>query len=208
MTSNHVHLLVYDQKGKYIIPKSMQLLAGRIGQEYNIRKKRKGAFWQDRYHATAIETGEHLRQCIVYIDLNMVRTGMTNHPSKWYWSGYNEIQKPRRKNTLINYEILSELTGFDNFYDFQAAHKNWVYDAVAKCNLKREGHWTESIAIGSNDFVSEMHYRLGVQIKGRKIVEVGKAFQIREDIKPYNAIFDAEKRVIAHENTFNWNESI
>jgi hypothetical protein len=25
------------------------------------------------------ETGEHLRQCIVYIDLNIVRTGTTNH---------------------------------------------------------------------------------------------------------------------------------
>ena len=69
VTSNHTHLLVYDNGSSDVILRSVQLLAGRIGQEYNIRKKRKGAFWQDRYHATAVETGEHLRQCITYIDL-------------------------------------------------------------------------------------------------------------------------------------------
>lgn len=45
----------------------MQYIAGRIGQEYNQRKKRKGAFWQDRYHATAIESGDHLWQCLVLV---------------------------------------------------------------------------------------------------------------------------------------------
>ena len=60
VTSNHVHLLVHDNVGADTIPKSIQLLAGRTGQEYNRRKKRKGAFWEDRYHATAIESGEHL----------------------------------------------------------------------------------------------------------------------------------------------------
>ena len=33
----------------------MQLIAGRTAQEYNQRKGRQGAFWDDRYHATAIE---------------------------------------------------------------------------------------------------------------------------------------------------------
>jgi putative transposase len=51
----------------------MQLVAGRIGQDYNQRKCRKGAFWEDRYHATAVESGDHLARCMVYIDTNMVR---------------------------------------------------------------------------------------------------------------------------------------
>ncbi len=38
VTSNHTHLLVYDNGSADVIPKSVQLLAGRIGQEYNIRK--------------------------------------------------------------------------------------------------------------------------------------------------------------------------
>ena len=72
LTSNHVHLLVKDTGGD-VIAQSMQLIAGRTAQEYNRRKHYHGAFWEDRYHATAIQADEHLHQCIVYIDLNMVR---------------------------------------------------------------------------------------------------------------------------------------
>ncbi len=91
MTSNHIHLLVFDENGSDVIPSSIKLVAGRIGQEYNLRKKRKGAFWEDRYHATAIESEEHLFKCLTYIDLNMVRNGVVSHPSEWYFCGYNEI---------------------------------------------------------------------------------------------------------------------
>ena len=60
VTSNHIHLLVQDQ-GRGEIPRSMQLMAGRIAQEYNLRKNRKGAFWENRYHATAIDKDERLK---------------------------------------------------------------------------------------------------------------------------------------------------
>ncbi|MCP5005797.1 MAG: transposase, partial [Planctomycetes bacterium] len=76
VTSNHIHLLVLDDGGRDVIPDAIKLVAGRTGQEYNLRKKRKGAFWEDRYHATAIENEQHLLRCISYIDLNMVRNGV------------------------------------------------------------------------------------------------------------------------------------
>ncbi len=75
VTSNH--LLVVGDGKRDVIPKSIKLIAGRTGQEYNQRKNRKGAFWEDRYHATAVEKGAHLFRCLVYIDLNMVRAGLT-----------------------------------------------------------------------------------------------------------------------------------
>ena len=60
----------------------MQLIAGRTGQEYDQRKGRPRAFWEDRYHASAIEPDEHLHRCLVYIDLNMVRAGAVSYPAK------------------------------------------------------------------------------------------------------------------------------
>jgi putative transposase len=59
VTSNHVHLLVADDGDIDVIPNSMQLVAGRTGQEFNQRKDRKGDYWEDRYHATAVESGDH-----------------------------------------------------------------------------------------------------------------------------------------------------
>jgi hypothetical protein len=38
VTSNHIHLLVYDKNGRDTVAKSMQLIAARTGQEYNGRK--------------------------------------------------------------------------------------------------------------------------------------------------------------------------
>ena len=81
-TSNHIHLLVHDKDGGEVIPKAIQLAAGRTAQEYNQRKGRKGAYWEDRYHATAVETDHHLVQCIVYMDMNMVRAGVVRHPAE------------------------------------------------------------------------------------------------------------------------------
>jgi len=44
ITSNHIHLLVVDGGGRDVILKSIKLVAGRTGQEYNQRKNRKGLF--------------------------------------------------------------------------------------------------------------------------------------------------------------------
>jgi len=46
VTSNHVHLLIKDT-GSNVIAESMQLIAGRTAQEYNERKARHGAFWEE-----------------------------------------------------------------------------------------------------------------------------------------------------------------
>lgn len=111
VTSNHIHLLVRDT-GKAVIPKSMQLIAGKTAQQYNYRKKRKGAFWEDRYHATAVDSGEHLFRCLVYIDMNMVRAGVAKHPHDWTTGGYHEIQNPRDRYSIINHNSLADLQGF------------------------------------------------------------------------------------------------
>jgi len=108
-----------------VIPKSMQLIAARIGQEYNIRKQRKEAFGEDRYHLTAIEKNSHLILCLAYIDLNMVRAGVVNHPKIWSFSGYNEIQNSPSRYRTIDVNNLVRLMGYTELRDFQLAHKRW-----------------------------------------------------------------------------------
>lgn len=93
VTSTQVDLLV-KATGSDFIAQSMQLIAGRTAQEYNERKNRHGAFWEDRYHATAIEADEHLHRCLVYIEANMVRAGAVSHFGDLEQSGYGGIQNP------------------------------------------------------------------------------------------------------------------
>ena len=161
ITSNHVHLLVVDTGEREVIPKSMQLVAGRTGQEYNQRKNRKGAYWEDRYHATAVESGEHLSRCIAYIDANMVRAGVVEHPSMWSFSGYNEIQKPKRKNILIDYERLQGLFGAESYDQLRSSHKGWIEQYLVNGLKRRQDIWADSVAVGSKSFVEKVKSLLG-----------------------------------------------
>ncbi|SDM52578.1 putative transposase [Geoalkalibacter ferrihydriticus] len=145
VTSNHVHLLVRDQGTANCIPSAMQLLAGRTGQEYNQRKQRKGAFWEDRYHATAIESGEHLLRCSVYIDLNMVRAGAVSHPEEWRHGGYLEIQGRRRRNRLLDLDVLASSVGIGTLTALAEVHKEWVKEALRTNDLGRNEAWAKAL---------------------------------------------------------------
>ncbi len=191
-TSNHTHLILKDDSEHRMIPQAIGLIAGRTAQEYNRRKKRKGAFWEDRYHATAIESGEHLLQCLVYIDLNMVRAGAVDHPSQWPHGGYNEIQSPRRKNVIIAYDKLRQLAGFKDYESFASAHRQWVQAALVGIDTKRQSRWTESIAVGGGSFIDRIKNAMGAMAKGRSVQPVKGAFELRESQSAYNAIFDPE----------------
>jgi hypothetical protein len=187
-----------------VIPNSIKLIAGRTGQEFNQRKNRKGAYWEDRYHATAVESGDHLFRCLVYIDLNMVRAGVVNHPSDWAFGGYNEIQNPKRKKSLINYQKLTSLLGFASYDDVIKNHKRWVDDYLGNGKNIHDEKWTKSIAVGEKSFVERMKALMGVLAAGRKSIEVGDSYQLRESAAVYNANFKGEKDDIGLENACLW----
>ena len=188
--------------------KSIQLLAGRTGQEFNQRKNRKGAFWEDRYHATAVETGKHLIQCLVYIDLNMVRAGVVRHPSEWPFCGYNEIQPPLSRHGLINYQELTGLLGFQSMHDFAEAYKDWIAESVKKVMHFRDGKWTECVAVGSRAFVTGTKERLAVRAIGRKLVGTGECCELRESPAPYKGISEPEIEAIRHQNEYFGENSV
>ena len=204
VTSNHIHLLVVDTD-QNAIPKSMQLIAGRTGQEYNQRKKRKGAFWEDRYHATAVQTGRHLLSCMIYIDLNMIRAGVVKHPSEWKESGYNEIMNPPKRYSLIDQTRLENILGFSDRETLRSTYTQLLDQPLENNSLQRQEAWTESIAVGSKEFISEIKRTLTSRAIGRDVHERNGVFELREPFVSYSAHFDPKKYVLRPEPTYLWN---
>jgi putative transposase len=167
----------------------MQLLEGRTAQEYNIRKKRKGAFWEDRYHATAIGSDDHLFNCITYINLNMVRAGVVDDPIKWADSGYFEIQSIGKGNNIIDYGSLLSLLNLKSIEQLKAAQQEWVTDALKRNDLKRDSKWTESLAVGNEGFVEDIKQKLGIKALYRTIENKNEAYVLSESEIPYRIIF-------------------
>ncbi len=188
VTSNHIHLLVQDNSPKKEIPAFMQLLQSRMAQEYNRRKNRKGAFWEDRYHATAVETGDHLIQCMTYININMIRAGVVSDPIEWAESGYFEIQNPRKRKQIIDYSSLSKLLNVE-LSELQEIQKEKIKEAVSMNKLERDGKWTEAIAVGSKDYVESIRKQLNIKAIGRRTKMVNEGYELAEGEIPYKQLF-------------------
>ena len=123
----------------------MQLIAGCVGRAYNRRKRRQGAFWEDCYHATAVDTDDHLARCVTYIDLNMVRAGVVDHPRHWAEAGYHEIQQPPARYRIIDREALCGLLGTAD-EKLAALQNQWIEATLARGGAAREPQWSEAVA--------------------------------------------------------------
>lgn len=184
-TSNHIHLLVRDT-GNHAIANSMRLIAGQTGREYNMRKSRKGAFWEDRYHATAIATDHHLQQCLIYIDLNMLRTGVVTHPSHWRVSGYHEIQQPPKRYRIIDHQALIDLFNFRDITSLRQYHHEWVEAQITREIPQRDPRWTETLAVGSKEFVKRFQEKQSLKTHYRSIEQFDDSYTLSEPSATYN----------------------
>lgn len=186
VTSNHIHLLVHDQ-GNNAIASAMQLVSGRTAQEFNKRHGRSGAFWEDRYHATAVQTDQHLARCMVYIDLNMVRAGEVSHPEEWSCSGYHEAKHPRRRGARIDLDSICRLLKFETPAQLLTTRESWIADQLCNGSLERESLWTDSVAVGNLEFALAMKRALAFSNPGRRATpEKFGSFSVREQLASYH----------------------
>ena len=132
----------------------MQLLSGRVAQEYNQRKGRKGAFWEDRYHATAVQSDGHLTKCMTYIDLNMVRARAVEHPKDWEVCGYNEIQQPWERKGVIDFDSLLQLMQLRTHSELAEQLDLLLQEEILV--TRRNSAWTESIAVGTEAYLQTL----------------------------------------------------
>jgi putative transposase len=184
-TSNHVHLIVRDRGGGEIAA-SMHLIEGAIAQAYNRRKRRSGAFWGDQYHATAVETGEHLARCLVYVDLNMVRAGAVAHPADWEVGGYHEIQRAPQRYRIVDRVALAEALDVE-LRDLADVHREWVETALRAGRAEREPCWSECIAVGSRVHVEQFRRGLGGRGRFRSVGKEGDSHVLREAPQAYRS---------------------
>jgi len=190
VTRNHVHIVVHVDETE-AVSAMMQLASGSTAKQYNLRKEREGSMWEHPYQCTLIQDGRHLRNCLCYVDLNMVRAGAVAHPKDWRWCGYDELIGRRKRYRLIRIERL--LTSLD--MRSESEFRSWYIEAVeqrlAGGRLDREPYWTESLAVGARDFVegiqqqyaNRSHFAVAEALPGHP-----DAWTVREAQTSYGAI--------------------
>ena len=155
VTSNHVHLLM-EATERSAISGFMREVASEFARAYNRRKQRTNAFWGDNYHATLIEDGRYLWECLCYIELNMVRCRVVAHPQEWAWVGYHEIMGQRQRYRVVDVERLWWRLQAGTVEELQRNLAASLAERIARAELKRQACWTESLAVGSLEFVKQI----------------------------------------------------
>lgn len=152
ITSNHIHVLAHADDEK-AISGLMHLVTGATAKRYNVRKGRTGSMWEHPFHCTAVESGQHLLNCLVYINMNMVRAGAVSHPQDWSWCSHRELVGQRQRYRILNRDRLLESLGLED----EKALAVWYEEALSRRmearQMAREAHWSESLAVGSQPFV-------------------------------------------------------
>jgi putative transposase len=135
-----------------------------------------------------VENGEHLWRCMRYIDLNMVRAGMVGHPRDWPRCGYDKLAGERRKFQVLDREKLLELTGTPSAAELARNHQAMIAEVLEAHRLGREAQWTDSIAVGSREFVNGVadanEWRARLEIRPGE----GDSWLVREAEEPYGLL--------------------
>ena len=103
---------------------------------------------------------------------------------------------------------LIELLQMRDIEELQASYNQWVDEILRGRTQARESKWTETITVGSKEFVEATAERLGIRGKGRQVPVKNGGYELREPAIPYNSDFDPKNTTLSQENPFFWNESI
>jgi putative transposase len=83
------------------------------------------------------------------------------------------------------------LLGIPSNEALRRSHGAWVEEALARAEQIREVKWTESVAVGSRDFVETVKAKLGIRAKGRRVSGIDGESSLCEPQVSYSADFNA-----------------
>lgn len=106
---NHYHLLI-EEPGRGIVSDAMHWFNGSVATRYNIRHEQHGHLWQGRFKNRVIRDERDLLQCMVYIDLNPARVGLTETVTDWPFSSA-QAHADGTRNPLLD-SAPANLTGY------------------------------------------------------------------------------------------------
>lgn len=83
---NHVHIVIDPGDKTDNLSRLMKHVAARQTRYVNKKAKRSGTLWEGRYRSSPIMEDEYLIACCRYVELNPVRAGIAEDPTRYRWS--------------------------------------------------------------------------------------------------------------------------
>ena len=116
---NHCHFLLKD--GHESLEQIFRRIGSRYVYWYNLKYKRVGHLFQDRYKRETIENEKQLLAVLRYIHQNPIKGGLCSQLSDYTWSSYNEYLG---KQKIVDTKDIFEIIERKAFEDFSKSESN------------------------------------------------------------------------------------
>jgi putative transposase len=108
---------------------------------------------------------------------------------------------------VIDYDGLRDLLNFRSMNDLAAAYRGWIDESLKDGRHFRDEKWTESIAVGSEAFVTATKEKLGFKAKGCEVIGGNGGYELREPPVVYKAVLGHGNGCLRPENTHFWDDN-
>jgi len=189
--TNHVHLLIRPRNTR-LAPFMRRLLTG-YAIYFNLRHKRSGHLFQNRYKSIVCEEEAYLLELVRYIHLNSLRVGLVNDLAaldRYPWSGHAVIVGKTTLEGQAVDEVLSLFTKGKR--EARKRYRLFVADGVAlgkrddlgggrrvsreMLGERGEEPYDERI-LGSGEFVEELRHRRELESKFPRPMEIEEVIE-------------------------------
>lgn len=131
LMSNHVHLLLKVEK------EDIDLIIKRIASSYvywyNLKYKRNGHLFQDRFKSEPVENDSYFLTVVRYIHQNPLKAGVCKSIDGYNFSSYNEYVK---KADLVDTDFCLGIIDKEQFVDFNNEYSEDVCLEIEKDNFR------------------------------------------------------------------------
>ena len=163
LMDNHFHLLATPEAVDSL-PRMMQAVGRSYVRYYNNSQGRTGTLWDGRYKSVLIQADSYLMACMVYVDLNPVRSGLVAQAGDYAWSSHGHYAGLRADKSISPHPLIWELGNTP--FSREAKYRELVQAGIAP---HVQAALTKSVlsgwALGDLDFVSRLE-----EIAGRRLV--------------------------------------
>ena len=154
LMDNHFHLLVTPPTAE-ALPQFMQAVGRSYVRGFNDRHGRSGTLWEGRYRATVLQAERYLLPCMVYMDLNPVRSGLVAEAHDHVWSSHYHYAGLRTDRFVTPHPLYWTLGNTP--FAREAAYADLVYQGIsARDQLLLTEATLQGWAAGDPSFVAAL----------------------------------------------------
>lgn len=154
LMDNHFHLLATPQSTQSL-PHMMQAVGRRYVRHFNDTQGRSGTLWDGRYKSALIQPDRYLLACMVYMDLNPVRSGVADQAQDYRWSSHAHYAGLRTDSLLTPHRLIWELGNTP--FARESAYRDMVQTGIT---MQQQTALTQSVisgwALGDPEFVARL----------------------------------------------------